>query len=175
MRVRQIGPRLLVGVSFVALTLGFLAGYWLRGSGGGAAQVAEAPHDVGVDEYVRLGMQSLAAGDPAEAERRFRAAVDLAPADPNPRVDLAVALMSQGRWEDADGELAKAKRIAPSMPAIWYLEGWVARDGLADSARARVAWERFLELAPPDAPQIAEVRSWLEAEIGAGERESNGG
>ncbi|MGH7563433.1 MAG: tetratricopeptide repeat protein [Gemmatimonadota bacterium] len=158
-----IGPRLLVVISFVTLTLGFLAGYLLRGSGEGGSRVAEAPHDVGVEEFVRLGMRSLAAGDHAEAERMFGAAVDLDPEDPNPRVDLAVALMSQGRWEDADRELEEAKRIAPSMPVIWFLEGWVARDGFGDSARARTAWERFLELAPPDAPQVSEVRRWLEA------------
>ncbi|MGH7558695.1 MAG: tetratricopeptide repeat protein [Gemmatimonadota bacterium] len=163
---RGLAPRLLVLVSFVTLTLGFLAGYWLRGSGEGGGPVAEAPHDVGVEEFVRLGMHAFAAGDYTEAERRFRAAVDLDPEDPNPRVDLAVALMTQGRWEDADHELGEAKQIAPSMPAIWFLEGWVARDGLGDSARARTAWQRFLELAPPDAPQVAEVQRWLEGLAG---------
>ena len=59
------------------------------------------------------------------------------------------------------------------MPAVWYLEGWVARDGLADTARARAAWGRFLELAPGDTPQAAEVRRWLDGgeaspETGAG-------
>jgi tetratricopeptide (TPR) repeat protein len=79
-------------------------------------------------------------------------------------VDLAVALMSQGRWEEADRELAQAKGLAPDLPAIWFLEGWVARDGFGDTLRARRVWERFLELAPPDAPQAAEVRRWLSGE-----------
>lgn len=160
---RGPGLRLLILVSFVTLTLGFLAGYGLRGSGDGGGREAAAPHEVGVEEFVRLGMRSLAAGDYAEAERRFREAVALSPADPDPRVDLAVALMSQGRWGEADRELSEAKRIAPDLPAVWLLEGWLARDGLADTARARTAWRRFLELAPPEGPQAAEVRRWLES------------
>lgn len=162
MRDRQVGAGILVLASFITLTLGFGAGYWLRGTGPGESRSAGAPHDVGVEEYVRLGMSSLAAGNYAEAERMFREAVAVDANDPGPRVDLAMALMSQGRWGEADQELSEAKRIAPSMPAIWYLEGWVARDGFADSTRARTAWERFLELAPPDAPQVSEVRRWLE-------------
>lgn len=171
---RPRGPRLLVVVSFVTLTIGFLAGYWLRGSGEGDSR-GTAPHEVGVEEFVRLGMRSLTAGDYAEAERMFREAVAVSPGDPNPRVDLAMALMSQGRWGEADRELSEARRIAPDLPAVWLLEGWVARDGLADTARARSAWRRFLELAPADAPQAVEVRRWLESGMPEGEEAPNGG
>ena len=157
---RSIGPGLLVAVSFVTLSLGFMVGLRV-GREEGASGPGTAPHPVGAEEHARLGMQALAAGDMVEAERRFREAVDLRPAEPGPRVDLAVALMSQGRWEEADRELAEAKRLAPELPAIWFLEGWVARDGLGDTLRARRVWERFLELAPSDAPQAAEVRRWL--------------
>lgn len=157
---RPIGPGILVAVSFATLSLGFLAGLQVGGEGSSTGSGA-APHPVDAQDHVRLGMQALAAGDMVEAERRFREAVALRPAEPGPRVDLAVALMSQGRWEDADRELAEAKRMAPDLPAVWFLEGWVARDGLADTVRARQVWERFLELAPPDAPQAVEVREWL--------------
>lgn len=162
---KSIGPGVLVAASFVTLSLGFLAGLMV-GREGGATGPGVAPHPVGADEHARLGMQALAAGDMVEAERRFREAIVLGPAAPGPRVDLAVALMSQGRWEEADRELAEAKRMAPDLPAVWFLEGWVARDGLADTLRARRVWERFLELAPADAPQAAEVRRWLGQEPG---------
>ncbi|HWC06973.1 MAG TPA: tetratricopeptide repeat protein [Gemmatimonadota bacterium] len=160
---RSIGPGLLVLVSFLTLSLGFLVGVRLGRDEEAGGPVA-APHPVGAEEHARLGMQALAAGDMVEAERRFREAVALRPAEPGPRVDLAVALMSQGRWEEADRELAQAKGLAPDLPAIWFLEGWVARDGFGDTLRARRVWERFLELAPPDAPQAAEVRRWLSGE-----------
>jgi tetratricopeptide (TPR) repeat protein len=153
----------LVAVSFVTLSLGFLAGLRVGGDEGSSPRGA-APHPVGAEEHARLGMQALAAGDMVEAERRFREAIALSPVEPGPRVDLAVALMSQGRWEEADRELAEAKRMVPDLPAIWFLEGWVARDGFADTLRARRVWERFLELAPPDSPQAVEVRRWLAGE-----------
>ncbi|HET9581731.1 MAG TPA: tetratricopeptide repeat protein [Gemmatimonadota bacterium] len=156
----RIGPGLLVVVSFVTLSLGFIAGVYVGREESPEGPVA-APHPVGAGDHVRLGMQSLAAGDMAEAERHFREAVSLQPSEPGPRVDLAVALMSQGRWEEAERELSEAKRMAPELPAVWFLEGWVARDGLADTLRARGAWRRYLELVPADAPQAAEVRQWL--------------
>lgn len=157
---RSVGSRVLVAVSFLTLSLGFLIGLRV-GREGGSRISSVAPHAVGAEEYARLGMQALAAGDMVEAERRFREAVALRPEEPGPRVDLAVALMSQGRWEEADRELAEAKRIAPDLPAVWFLEGWIAWDGFGDTLRTRRVWERFLELAPPDAPQAAEVRRWL--------------
>lgn len=163
MSERSIGPGLLVLVSFVTLSLGFLVGVRI-GREEGSSGPGAAPHPVGAEEHARLGMRALAAGDMVEAERRFREAIALRPGEPGPRVDLAVALMSQGRWEEADRELAEAKRMAPDLPAIWFLEGWIARDGLADTLRARRVWERFLELAPLDAPQAAEVRRWLAEE-----------
>ncbi|HKY61233.1 MAG TPA: tetratricopeptide repeat protein [Gemmatimonadota bacterium] len=166
---RSIGPGVLVAVSFATLSFGFLAGLQV-GREASPPGPGGAPHPVGAEEHVRLGMQAMAAGDMVEAERRFREAIALGPAAPGPRVDLAVALMSQGRWEEADRELAEAKRMAPELPAIWFLEGWVARDGLADTLRARRVWERFLELAPADAPQTDEVRRWL-----AGDRPETGG
>ena len=157
---KAVGPGILVAVSFVTLSLGYLVGLRVGGEEPGA-EPGGPPHPVGADEYVRLGMNALAAGDMVEAERRFREALALQPAEPGPRVDLAVALMSQGRWGEADRELAEAKRLAPELPAVWYLEGWVARDGLGDTLRAREVWQRFLELAPPDNPQAAEIRQWL--------------
>ena len=160
---RRIDPRLVVVASFASLGLGFLAGYQLRGGRSESAGVSRAPHQVGVEEYLQLGLQSLEAGDYAEAERRFRQAVDLNPQDPNSRLDLAMSLMSQGDWAAADRELGEAKRLAPSMPAVWFLEGWLARNGFGDTLRMRTAWGRFLELAPPDAPQTAEIRRLLES------------
>ncbi|HEX6207188.1 MAG TPA: hypothetical protein VF058_02405, partial [Actinomycetota bacterium] len=57
---RLVGARVLILVSFVTLTLGFVAGYWMKGAGLERGRDAGAPHAVGVEEYVRLGMSSLA-------------------------------------------------------------------------------------------------------------------
>lgn len=165
-------PRDLVVASFLALAVGFAAGWWMgRESAPGAPETAavtgEAPHPVGAQEYLQLGMQALGSGDYIEAERRFRRAVDLQPDEAAPHADLAVALMYQERWEEAHGELERARRFDPEMPEIWFLQGVVFRDGRGDTARARESWERFLTMVPEDSPQAVTVRQWL-AEIDGG-------
>ncbi|MBA3584571.1 MAG: tetratricopeptide repeat protein [Gemmatimonadetes bacterium] len=151
--------RAAVIASFVALTAGFLAGYGLAGKE--HASTGEAPHAVGPQEHIQLGMRALGAGDFAAAERLFREAARMRPLDPAPHTDLAVALMYQRRWQEAAGELDLARAYGPDLPEVHFLEGVLARDGLDDTERARAAWERFLTLVPADAPQAATVRQWL--------------
>jgi tetratricopeptide (TPR) repeat protein len=158
------GPRALVLATFVALSVGFLAGYWLapREEGVAPSTVTDAPHAVGPEEYGQLGMQSLEAGDFAAAERYFRRATEMAPESGTAHADLAVSLMYQQRWQDAHGELEIAGELSPETPEVYFLQGVVYRDGLNDTARARDAWERFLAMVPPDAPQAGTVHTWLE-------------
>lgn len=153
-------PRALVIASFVALTAGFFAGYWM-GREGRPGKVAAPPHAVGAQEFIQLGMRALGAGEFATAEGHFRQAARLRPDDPAPHADLAVALMYQQRWPEAAAEIDLAKRYGREAPEVYFLEGLLARDGLADTARARTAWERFLGLVPSEAPQAAMVRAWV--------------
>jgi tetratricopeptide (TPR) repeat protein len=158
------GPRALVLATFVALSVGFLAGYWLapREEGVPPSTVTDAPHAVGPEEYGQLGMQLLEAGDFAAAERYFRRATEMAPESGTAHADLAVSLMYQQRWQDAHGELEIAGELSPDTPEVYFLQGVVYRDGLNDTARARDAWERFLAMVPPDSPQAGTVHTWLE-------------
>lgn len=160
----HVGPRALVLATFVALSVGFLAGYWLapREDGVAPSTVTDAPHAVGPEEYGQLGMQSLEAGDFAAAERYFRRATEMAPESGTAHADLAVSLMYQQRWQDAHGELEIAGELSPDTPEVYFLQGVVYRDGFNDTARARDAWERFLAMVPPDSPQAGTVHTWLE-------------
>jgi Flp pilus assembly protein TadD len=160
---RRVDLKIVVAISFATLTLGFLVGSRVGGGSGQALPDANggAPHAVGVEEYVQLGVQALDQGDPATAERYFRSAVALVPSAPGPRGDLAVSLMAQGRWADADRELTEAQRLGPDRPELYFVEGVMARDGLADTVRARAAWTRFLELAPEGSQDTDIVQQWL--------------
>jgi tetratricopeptide (TPR) repeat protein len=159
----QAGPRALVIATFIALTTGFIAGYALAPRGDGASSPGDpaAPHAVGPDEYLQLGMQSLEAGDYPTAERYFRRATELVPENAAAHTDLAVSLMYQNRWTDAHGELEVAGRLAPETPEVYFLKGVVYRDGMSDSTRARDAWEKFLTMVPPDSPQAETVADWI--------------
>jgi Flp pilus assembly protein TadD len=161
----QTGPRTLVIATFVSLSVGFLVGYWMapRAETPEPASASAAPHSVGPAEYAQLGMQSLESGDYPSAERYFRRAAEMSPDDAGPRMDLAVSLMYQERWQEAHDELEAAEELAPEAPEIYFLRGVVYRDGLGDSDGARAAWERFLSMVPSDSPQAVTVRGWLEA------------
>lgn len=158
------GPRALVIATFVALTVGFLAGYGLapQAERAAPAELADTPHAVGPEEYGQLGVQALEAGDFVAAERYFRRAAEMAPESGSAHADLAVSLMYQRKWEEAHGELETAGQLAPDAPEVYFLHGIVYRDGLSDTARARESWQRFLALVPSEAPQAETVQSWLD-------------
>jgi cytochrome c-type biogenesis protein CcmH/NrfG len=158
------GPRVLVIATFASLTVGFLLGYWLapRAEEPVAPAAGAAPHAVGPQEYVQLGMQSLEAGDYATAESHFRRAIEMDPESAEAHTDLAVSLMYQERWQDAHGELEVAGQLGPDTAEVYFLQGVVYRDGMSDIARARKAWERFLAMVPANSPQAATVETWLE-------------
>lgn len=164
------GPRALVVATFVALSVGFVAGYALAPRNASPTGTARPPHAIGPEEYGQLGMRSLESGDFASAERYLRRAADMAPDNAGAHADLAVALMYQRRWEEAHGELEIAARLSPETPEVYLLQGVVYRDGMGDSAQARVAWERFLTMVPAGTAQADTVEQWLEA-LGTDERE----
>lgn len=153
-------PRELVVVSFVALSLGFGAGWWMGRQDPGAGAEG-APHPVGAGEYLELGSRALEAGDLATAEAHFRRAVELEPRSARARADLGAVLLLQGRWDDAAAELEAARAADPASPEAWFLTGMLERDGYGNPAGAREAWERFLQIMPPESPQAETVRGWL--------------
>lgn len=160
-------PRTLIVATFLAFTLGAVAGYFLRPQLEGdeapsmAAQGEAAPHPVGAQEYVQLGMTALSAGQFQEAERRFRQALERSPDSPDVHADLAVSLMYQERWDAAWEEIQRAEELRADMPEVHFLEGVILRDARADTTAARASFERFLELVPADSPQAETVRQWL--------------
>ncbi len=159
------GPLAIVVATFVALSVGFVAGYALAPRNAppqDEVSASTAPHSIGPEEYAQLGMQSLESGDFASAERYLRRAADLAPENAGAHADLAVALMYQRRWQEAHGELEIATRLSPETPEVYLLQGVVYRDGLGDAARARESWEKFLEMVPANSTQADTVEQWLE-------------
>ncbi len=166
------GPRAIVAATFVALTVGFVAGYALAPRDAPTGDASVPPHAIGPEQYAQLGMRSLENGDFASAERYLRRAVDMAPENAGAHADLAVALMYQRRWQEAHGELEVAAQLSPDTPEVYLLQGVVYRDGLGDAGLARAAWERFLKMVPAGSAQADTVEQWLEGLEGDGSEAS---
>ncbi|MCI4366356.1 MAG: AAA family ATPase [Thermoplasmata archaeon] len=91
-----------------------------------------------------LGHQSDALG----AEREFRTAIELRPGYAMAHHWLHLALLRQGRFEEAGREVEKAEEADPLSPVIqnaWARLAWIA--GHDEEALRR--WDRALELGPP--------------------------
>ena len=161
------GPRAIVVATFVALTVGFVAGYALAPRNAPPEDTSVAPHAIGPEQYAQLGMRFLEGGDFATAESYLRRAVEMSPENAGAHADLAVTLMYQRRWQEAHGELETAAQLAPETPEIYLLQGVVYRDGLGDPQQASAAWERFLAMVPPGTSQADTVEQWLEG-LGSG-------
>jgi tetratricopeptide (TPR) repeat protein len=64
---------------------------------------------------VSVGVQKKSAGDYAGAIERFRAAVRLAPDNPQAHYQLGLALRQTGAPDEARAHLAEAQRLAPHL------------------------------------------------------------
>jgi hypothetical protein len=75
---------------------------------------------------VCAGMSAFAAGDAAEAARRFDKAAALAPLDPEIRISLAVALAGAGQKARARREAAAAEALAGTVHASGHADRLLA-------------------------------------------------
>ena len=65
-----------------------------------------------------------------------------------------------GQYERAETEFLKALEMDPDDPGIHYNLGILYQDDLKNRTKARLHYEKFLDLAPHD-PDSAQVRQWL--------------
>ena len=131
------------------------------------------------------GQLHLWAHEFAQAEARFRRGLD-ATAHPAARVtirlNLAEALLAQGRLLDAAEEVREAERetlagsVLPKLPEVYRLLGRIA--SAAGNPDAFVLFERALELGREwDLPALEEgltLQAYAEAERARGEQETAG-
>ena len=93
------------------------------------------------------GQTALQAGQFAQAETEFRAALDSDPQLSHARVNLGLALFLQGKYQQSVDELEQAARALPTLPAAHLFLG-LGHLKLGESDQAIAALSRSLELDP---------------------------
>jgi Tfp pilus assembly protein PilF len=108
--------------------------------------------------HTEVGNALMARGDPAGAERQYRAALAIRPDYPAALHDLGTALLRQRRFADAIAPLRRALELRPSAADTWNNLG-SALFGAGDAGRAAACFERALALDPhlPGAPANLEL------------------
>jgi LuxR family glucitol operon transcriptional activator len=118
----------------------------------------------------------------ARAHEQIKAQAVASPYSPNTvairtRDDVVVAkyltealhAVRQKRFEDANGSIEKAKKIAPAYPEVYRVEGWT-QYFLRNFAAARQAYETAIELDP----QSAVLRYWYAGFLLRGHEDAEG-
>jgi tetratricopeptide (TPR) repeat protein len=85
-----------------------------------------------------------------EAVVEFEKALQLAPASPRERLNLALALLRTGETQRAMAELEKVQKQAPALPHTWYNLG-IQWKRLGETEKALAQIEQFVKLAPGNA------------------------
>jgi Flp pilus assembly protein TadD len=92
----------------------------------------------------------------AAAERKYRDAIELDPALPEPWNGLGYALRQQRRWDEAVNAYREALRRRPNYPqALEYLGHAYVEMGRLDDARAMLV--RLRPLDPREADELAKA------------------
>lgn len=100
------------------------------------------------------------------AEEQLKRAADLAPQQVGRLIDLAHFLSKQGRYQDADANLAKAEKIAPNDPKVMFAkaEMYVRQNRNLPAARALLKRYLASPLSPDDPPRSEAQKLLRQAE-----------
>lgn len=109
------------------------------------------------------GAEAEGAGDPAEAERHYRAAIAVIPDDAQLHALLGAFLMKQRRFSEAVGPLETGLRASPRDTRVMLLLGQAYMAG-GRVAEARTLLKRGAEQAEQagDADMVRRFREWVQ-------------
>ncbi len=114
-------------------------------------EAAAAQHPADVPLHHLLGDVLARIGRPDEAVAAWRKAAETQPTALNVN-KLGQGLMQLGRYDEAIAAFNEALAIDPAFPDPHFFLGelYRMRDGVGDRQRAREAYQRYLDRAPPD-------------------------
>src|SRR5262245_51376027 len=114
---RSNGEGFLKGRQYSVKTFVSLAIALLAGTAGAACR--EKPVDTGALITAQtVGLEDLQRGRLPEAEQEFRKVIALAPRDPLGYANLGLTYLRAGRYDDAESQLQRARRLDPHSADI---------------------------------------------------------
>ena len=103
-------------------------------------------------------------GDTPTAEREFRTAMQLAPADIGRVIDLAAFLSKQGRYQESEELFDLAQRMTPDSPKLMFARAASYLQTGRKLPEARALIQRYIGSPhTPDDPSRSEVEALLRA------------
>jgi len=138
------------------------------GAASGAAAVLP-PVDPAVQNAFDNAGRAMRAGRYDEAERGYRAIVQLHPELAGPRADLAIIHRRAGRLAESVAELEEAVKLSPAQAVYWNQLGASYRLN-GQFPKARDAYERAIALDPGYAAAILNLGILSDLYLGDGKR-----
>ena len=112
------------------------------------------------DPYYNLGVVCVRSGDLTDALQAYETALAIQPNSHDARFNFALALKQNNYPADAANELEKLLAKFPNDAKAHYAIGTLYAQQLRQPAKARMHYEKVLEL-DPGLPQSAAVHDWL--------------
>jgi cytochrome c-type biogenesis protein CcmH/NrfG len=120
--------------------------------------VAKDPKNV--QAWIQLGNDYFDTKQPHKSIEAYGKALELQPDNPDVLTDQGVMYRDVGQFQQALANFQKANAIDPKHVQSLFNVGVVYENDLKDSARAKAAWQKVIEVAP-QSPQAQAARQAL--------------
>jgi tetratricopeptide (TPR) repeat protein len=129
-----------------------------------AAKISETDAAEGYFARARLAEKRSEYG---AAEQQLRRAVELAPLQVGRVLDLAKFLAKQGKQQESDALFAKAEKMAPETPRVWYVKADTLIKQKRNLDEARRLLEKYMQSSiTPDDPSKGDAQRLLKQAAG---------
>jgi tetratricopeptide (TPR) repeat protein len=124
-------------------------------------QAATAADPENVEVKLLLGNLLMEAGKAEEAKTILASVDESKVTDPVIYLNIGIAMINEGKHAEAIVWFDKAIARFPTHPDAYYYRG-ISQLSLGKQAEAKADLEKFVSLAPADAPELATARKILE-------------
>jgi tetratricopeptide (TPR) repeat protein len=123
---------------------------------------ASAKDPNNVEVRLLLGNTLIETGNAAEGRQILESIDESKVTDPTVYLNVAIAMINEGKHADAVTWLDKAIARFPQQADAYYYRG-ISNVSLGKQPEAKADLEKFVSLAPPDAPELPTAKKILES------------